>query len=83
MKQIEKIIAPKIQLKAYSISELADLYERSTKSMKTWLKPIEKEIGPRMGHFYTPKQVKIIFEEIGIPGEADVIPVSEYKLEKG
>lgn len=76
MKQISKIIAPKILIKAYSISELANLYDRSTKSMKTWLKPIEKEIGPRMGHFYTPKQVKIIFEEIGIPGKADIIPDS-------
>jgi len=77
MKQNEKIIVSKILLKSYSITELAELYQRSIKSMKTWLKPLQKEIGPRMGHFYTPKQVKIIFEELGIPGEAHVIPDSE------
>ena len=77
MKQIEKIITPKILLKAYSISELADLYGRSIKSMKTWLGHIEKELGLRMGHFYTPKQVKIIFEEFGIPGKANIIFDSE------
>lgn len=68
MKQNEKIIVSKIQLKSYSISELAVLYQRNVKTIKTWLRPIEKELGSRMGHFYTPKQVKIIFEEFGIPG---------------
>lgn len=68
MKQNEKIIVSKIQLKSYSIGELAVLYQRSVKSINTWIRPIENELGPRMGHFYTPKQVKIIFEEFGIPG---------------
>ena len=57
-----------MRLKAYSLKELAGLYECSSKTMRTWLKPFEKELGPRMGHYYTPKQVKIIFERLGIPG---------------
>ncbi|HTA83200.1 MAG TPA: hypothetical protein VK783_09715 [Bacteroidia bacterium] len=59
---------PCIKLKAYSISELAALYECSDKTMKTWLSEIGEEIGPRKGHFYTPRQMKVIFTELGIPG---------------
>ena len=66
MKQNETL-QQQIRLKAYSITELAELYGRSGKTMKMWLGHIEKEIGPRMGHFYTPKQVGIIFEEFGFP----------------
>lgn len=67
MKQNEKTPTTEIQLKPYSITELAELYGRSVKSMKTWLGYIEKELGPRMGHYYTPKQVRIIFEEFEVP----------------
>jgi hypothetical protein len=64
--------ASQIQLKAYSIKEVAEFYgicERTMmeRTMKTWLIPYQKEIGPRMGRFYTPKQVKVIFEKLGIP----------------
>jgi hypothetical protein len=37
------------------------------KILKSWLEDMDKELGNRRGHFYTPKQVKIIFEEFGIP----------------
>ena len=66
MKQSE-IVKPKIQLKAYSLKELAVLYECSGKTLKTWLAPLKDEIGPKVGRFYTPKQTKIIFEKLGIP----------------
>jgi hypothetical protein len=62
------IVKTEVQLKAYSLKELAGFYECSLKIMRTWLKPFEKEIGPRIGHYYTPKQVKVIFENLGIPG---------------
>jgi hypothetical protein len=66
MKQNE-ITAPKIQLKAYSMKEVAGLYEISERTLKRWLFPFKNEIGQRIGYFYTPKQVKIIFEKLGIP----------------
>jgi hypothetical protein len=66
MKKNESLIAT-IQLKAYSKKEIAQLYEISTKSLQTWLIPFEKELGPRVGRFYNPKQMKIIFEKLGIP----------------
>lgn len=58
---------PQIQLKAYSTKEVADFYGICERTMKAWLVPYQKEIGPKMGRFYTPKQVKIIFEKLGIP----------------
>lgn len=66
MKQNETL-APNIKLRAYSLKELSGLYECSGKSMKTWLAPFKMEIGLRMGRFYTPKQMKIIFERLGVP----------------
>ena len=58
---------PKIQLKAYSLSEVAMLYEVSGKTLKTWLKPFNNEIGQKLGRYYTPKQMKLIFERLGMP----------------
>ncbi|MHB8258691.1 MAG: hypothetical protein ACYDCN_00405 [Bacteroidia bacterium] len=57
----------KIRLKAYSKKELAELYEVSEKIFRTWLPPFENDIGKKMGRFYNPKQVKIIFEKVGFP----------------
>jgi hypothetical protein len=67
MKQNEKTFVAKIQLRAYSLKELSGLYELSGKSMKTWLAPFKQEIGQRVGRFYTPKQMKIIFKKLGAP----------------
>jgi hypothetical protein len=64
----EQVLAtPIIQLRAYSKTELAQLYKLSMKSLTKWLIPLEKELGPRRGRFYNPKQVEIIFKEFGIP----------------
>jgi hypothetical protein len=57
----------KIQVKPYSLRELAEMYEVTPKVLQKWLIPAEKEIGPRMGRFYTPRQVKTIFQKIGMP----------------
>ena len=61
-----------IRLRAYALKDVADLYVCSVKTMKTWLAPFDEAIGPRMGHYYTPKQMKIIFEKLGIP---EIIPL--------
>jgi transposase len=66
MKQHEPPI-PKIRIKTYSVKEVAGLYGISTKTLKKWLIPFEKEIGERRGYFYTPKQVKTIFDKLGLP----------------
>lgn len=68
-KDIE-VIEQKIRVKPFSVTELAEYYGCSVKTIKTWLAPIEEELGPRMGHFYTPKQVRVIFSEWGVPADA-------------
>ncbi len=54
-------------IKAYTITELADLYEISIKTMKTWLRPHLAAIGEKKGRYFTTLQVSIIFEKIGWP----------------
>lgn len=59
----------KIEIKPYSKQELADLYKVGVRSMTTWLKPFEKIIGKRHGRYYNLKQVRFIFDKLGVPGE--------------
>lgn len=59
----------KIEIKPYSKQELADMYKIGVRSMTTWLQPFEKVIGKRHGRYYNIKQVKYIFEKLGLPGE--------------
>lgn len=58
-----------VEIKPYSKQELADLYEIGVRSMSTWLKPFEKGIGQRYGRYYNLKQVRFIFDKLGVPGE--------------
>jgi len=66
MQKNEQVIQ-KTPVKTYSVKEVAGLYNISSKTLKKWLTPFEKEIGERRGYFYYPKQVKIIFEKLGLP----------------
>lgn len=51
----------------WRIRELAYLYQVSIETFRKWISPFEHKIGPRKGHFYTPTQVKIILEGVGLP----------------
>lgn len=59
----------KIQMKAYSLSELARIYQVDWRTFKKWLRPFEKEIGEKQGRYYNIPQVKIIFEKLDLPSE--------------
>lgn len=59
-----------IEIKPYSISELARLYRVSRHTMRNWIAPHQPYIGEKIGHLYTALQVKIIFEKLGLPGTA-------------
>jgi len=72
MQQNEPVIQ-KIPVKTYSVKEVAGLYSISTKTLRKWLIPFEKEIGERQGYLYNPKQVRIIFDNLGLPEEQVVI----------
>lgn len=56
-----------IQLRAYSVPELAALYQVCDRTFKKWVKPFAIEIGPRTGRLYNVNQVKTIFSRLGMP----------------
>lgn len=56
-----------IKSTALGVPELAKLYNVSERTIRIWLQPFTKEIGRRIGHKYTPKQVRIIFSVLDPP----------------
>jgi hypothetical protein len=56
-----------IIIKPYTHLQLMQMYGVSWRTLKRWLAPYEKEIGPKIGHFYSVRQVAIIFRYIGNP----------------
>lgn len=56
-----------IEIKPYTLQELANLYGVSKPTFRKWIKPFEKEIGKRNGHYYTIAQVRIIFDKLSLP----------------
>ena len=61
-----------IQLKPYSLVELARLYTVCDRTMKKWIKPFEQEVGEKNGRYYSISQVKIIFDKLGLPSEIEI-----------
>jgi hypothetical protein len=56
-----------IPLKPYTTQQLAQLYCISFPTFKKWIRPFADLIGERQGHFFSVKQVAIIFENLGRP----------------
>lgn len=56
-----------INIQPYTHKQLATMYEVSWKTLKRWLRPFEPEIGKKNGHFYTSRQVELIFNKLGLP----------------
>lgn len=54
-------------LKPLSKMQLANAYNISLETLNSWLKPFKSQIGEYRGRLFTPKQVKIIFEQLGEP----------------
>jgi hypothetical protein len=55
------------ETKPQTTKELAQAYGVSSRTMIKWLTPFQERIGQRMGHTYTPKQVRTIYEALGWP----------------
>ena len=60
-----KIIS--INVKPYTLSELAERYSVCTGTFHNWIKPFEAELGTKIGRYYSVRQVEIIFENLGYP----------------
>lgn len=63
----ENISGSSILLRPHNLKELSALYSISSRTLKKWLQPFEKQIGERIGYLYTASQVKKIFELLGSP----------------
>jgi len=56
-----------VAIKPYSLSELAELYGVTNGTMRNWLTTHKDQIGERIGWLYNTRQVKVIFEILGLP----------------
>jgi hypothetical protein len=54
-------------VKSATVKELAGLYTVSPKTFRNWLLPHREKVGERRGHYYTARQIRIIFELLGEP----------------
>jgi len=57
----------KAPVKPYTHQDLCNLYQVSWVTMQKWLKLIAKDVGEKVGHFYSKRQVEKIFELLGHP----------------
>jgi transposase-like protein len=53
--------------KPYTIARLAKIYGVSRPTIYIWLKPFRKMLGENIGTYFNTEQVKIIFEQLGLP----------------
>jgi hypothetical protein len=54
-------------IKPYTVKQLAEIYSVSQKVLKTWIDDISEEVGQKKGHYYNPRQVKVIFDHFAYP----------------
>ncbi len=54
-------------IQTYSIKELAAHYRFSTKTLMRNIKRLKVDLGPRLGNMFSPKQVRIIVDNLGKP----------------
>lgn len=59
----------RLKIVPMGITELAHAYCVSNKTMRNWLKPHSEQIGERIGLLYTPKQIRAIYDCLGLPPE--------------
>jgi hypothetical protein len=59
-----------VEIKPCSLTELSHIYGVTVRTIKKWITMHEKEVGIKAGRYYTARQVKIIFEKLGLPGVA-------------
>ncbi len=56
-----------LEIRPQTKQDLANAYGVSSRTLNKWLSPFGNHIGKRMGHTYTPKQVRTIYELLGPP----------------
>jgi hypothetical protein len=56
-----------VDIRPYTHKQLAAMYNTTGRTFKTWLEKFKDELGERTGHYYSIKQVKIIFSKLDVP----------------
>ena len=54
-------------IRAYTLKDLAGLYDTTKYLMRKWLSKHKKKIGKREGHYYSSEQVNMIFDLVPLP----------------
>ena len=75
------MMGKQIPLTSYTSADLAKIYGISVKTVRRWVKPLEPLIGERLGHYFMPKQIRVIVPELDKRFTANV-KVAEEVLEK-
>lgn len=58
----------KLEIKPYTKKELAAIYGIGARSFSTWLNKLEGIVGRKEGKYYNVKQVRLIIDQLGLPG---------------
>jgi hypothetical protein len=57
-----------LEVKPYTMKEMAAIYCISARSFATWIKKIEPHVGRKQGRYFNVHQVRMIIEKLGLPG---------------
>lgn len=68
------------ELRPYSKKELMELFEVKDRVLTKWLNALQPELGKQLGRLYSVRQVKLIIERYGVPGQ--VVDTSYVKPEE-
>ena len=61
-----------IEIRCYTIKELAGIYGVHRQTMAKWLERIAKEIGEKGGYYYSIRQVRVIFQKLSLPSTVTI-----------
>jgi hypothetical protein len=56
-----------IPIKPLRLTEIAMLYETSPRVLESWIRQNKQLLGKKMGWYFTPLQINLIFEHLGPP----------------
>jgi hypothetical protein len=61
-----------IEIRPYTLRELASIYGVCSRTLKKWMEPFLTEIGEKKGRYFTITQVKIVFKMLSTPSWVEI-----------
>ncbi len=71
-----------LRIRSYTSRDLASIYNIATNTLRRHVKPLEPVMDPRIGHYFTPKQVRYIVEHLNKRFKPD-LKVAEVIIARG